>query len=319
MLSKPNVDAQTPTCSVGDALIRCKGLCKSFGKLTVVHDLNLAIRAGSCFGLLGPNGAGKSTTLRMILGQSPPSDGVLEVFGKDIRHHGRDIRARTGVVPQADTLDPDFSVIENITIYARYFGLRPDVMQHEIEELLNLVELSDRRHSRVSTLSGGMKRRLTIARALVNDPELLVLDEPTTGLDPQARHLVWALIHGLKRSGKTIILTTHYLEEAERLCDNLVLIDHGHAVARGSTKELIATHCEKAVVEIRDTLNPLQKQAIEHVATRLEYSGDTTYAYTSDSTRLATAIDDLKLEQVLHRHATLEDVFLRLTGRGIRD
>ena len=319
MLSKIVDDTQTPASSAGDALIRCKGLCKSFGKLTVIHDLDLAIPAGTCFGLLGPNGAGKSTTLRMILGRSPPSDGVLEVFGKDIRHHGRDIRARTGVVPQADTLDPDFSVIENITIYARYFGLRPDVMQHEIDELLNLVELSDRRHSRVSTLSGGMKRRLTIARALVNDPELLVLDEPTTGLDPQARHLVWALIHGLKRSGKTIILTTHYLEEAERLCDNLVLIDHGHVVARGATKELIATHCEKTVLEIRNILDPLQKQTIENAATRLEYSGDTTYAYADDPTILTTAIDRLGLEQVLHRQANLEDVFLRLTGRGIRD
>ena len=319
MLSKTAVDAQTPTSSAGDVLIKCKGLCKSFGDLTVVHDLDLAITAGTCFGLLGPNGAGKSTTLRMILGQSPPSGGVLEVFGKDIRHHGRDIRARTGVVPQADTLDPDFSVIENITIYARYFGLRPDVMRHEIDELLNLVELSDRRHSRVSTLSGGMKRRLTIARALVNDPELLVLDEPTTGLDPQARHLVWALIHGLKRSGKTIILTTHYLEEAERLCDNLVLIDHGHVVARGTTQELIATHCEKTVLEIRNTLDPLQKQTIQNAATRLEYSSDTTYAYADDPTALTTAINRLGLEQVLHRHATLEDVFLRLTGRGIRD
>ena len=288
-----------------DSVVSCRGLCKRYGAAEVVHELDLSIKQGCCFGLLGPNGAGKSTTLRMILGQSPPSAGLLNVFGMNIQHGGRQVRARSGVVPQADTLDPDFSVIENITVYARYFGLQPKIISARINQLLELVELDERRDDRVSTLSGGMKRRLTIARALVNDPELLVLDEPTTGLDLQARHLIWALIQRLKRDGKTIILTTHYLEEAERLCDELVLIDHCRIVAQGSVQQLLEQHCEQAVVEVRAPLAPRQRQALTALAARVEFSGDTTYIYADDSSKLFEQIEDLGLEPVSYTHLTL--------------
>lgn len=285
--------------------------------MVAVADLSFDIQPRNCFGLLGPNGAGKTTTLRMLLGQSPRSGGVLEVFGQDIDEGRKAIRQRTGVVPQADNLDPDFTVRENLAMYGSYFRLDPKVMDERIPTLLDMVELAPRANDRISTLSGGMKRRLTLARALVNDPQLLVLDEPTTGLDPQARHMIWSLIHQMKRSGKTILLTTHYMEEAERLCDDVIVIDEGSLLAKGSPSELIETFCESTVLEIRGDVKEIRIQSLP-ANWRTEEAGESLYIYADDS----QALEDFSKELIgmfcLHRRTMLEDVFLRLTGRALR-
>ena len=296
----------------------CKGLHKVYGDLEAVSGLDLDIPRGNCFGLLGPNGAGKTTTLRMLLGQSPRTSGVLSVFGESIESNLREIRQRTGIVPQADNLDPDFTVSENLRIYGLYFRITSSVLEQRIPKLLKLVELDHRAKDRISTLSGGMKRRLILARALINDPDLLLFDEPTTGLDPQARHMIWSQIHRLKRNGKTILLTTHYMEEAERLCDQIVIIDHGKLIAQGPPKDLIRIHCQKEVLEIRGELPDRLFTELGYQRSRFEQAGDTYYLYSDDPTELLETTAALPELACLHRQSGLEDVFLRLTGRELR-
>ena len=301
-----------------DPIIMCKGLGKVYGDLEAVSGLDLDIPRGSCFGLLGPNGAGKTTTLRMLLGQSPRTSGVLSVFGESIESNLREIRQRTGIVPQADNLDPDFTVSENLRIYGLYFRISSSLLEHRIPKLLKLVELDHRAKDRISTLSGGMKRRLILARALINDPDLLLFDEPTTGLDPQARHMIWSQIHRLKRNGKTILLTTHYMEEAERLCDEIVIIDHGRLLTQGAPKDLIRIHCQKEVLEIRGELPDRLFTELSYKRSRFEQAGDTYYLYSDDPTELLQTAAALPELACLHRLSGLEDVFLRLTGRELR-
>jgi len=296
----------------------CKGLRKVYGDLEAVSGLDLDIPRGNCFGLLGPNGAGKTTTLRMLLGQSPRTSGVLSVFGESIESNLREIRQRTGIVPQANNLDPDFTVSENLRIYGLYFRITSSVLEQRIPKLLKLVELDHRAKDRISTLSGGMKRRLILARALINDPDLLLFDEPTTGLDPQARHMIWSQIHRLKRNGKTILLTTHYMEEAERLCDEIVIIDHGKLITQGPPKDLIRIHCQKEVLEIRGELPDRLFTELGYQRSRFEQAGDTYYLYSDDPTELLETAAALPELACLHRQSGLEDVFLRLTGRELR-
>jgi lipooligosaccharide transport system ATP-binding protein len=299
-------------------VIRTEGLRKSFGERVAVDGIDLDVPSGRCFGLLGPNGAGKTTTLRMLLGLTPFDAGRLRVFDLEMPDQARQVRQRVGIVPQADNLDPDFSVAENLVVYASFFGIPRRQAEARIEQLLAFANLNERRDARVDTLSGGMQRRLTIARALVNDPELVVLDEPTTGLDPQARHVIWARLSALRDQGKTLLLTTHYMEEAERLCDELVVVDHGRILDRGSPRELIARHVEPEVIEVRGGAEQVadwpQIQAVRH-----ERMGTSLYCYTHDPGPLLTRLRDAQGIVFLHRPAGLEDVFLRLTGRELRD
>src|SRR5438093_5862083 len=255
--------AQTP--SPRAPLIRARGLTKRFGDFTAVDAVDFRVEQGEAFGFLGPNGAGKTSTMRMIGCISPVSDGELRVLGMDPATDGTSIRARLGVVPQEDTLDLELTVRDNVLIYGRYFDLSRNVVRERADELLEFVQLTDRRNDRVDLLSGGMRRRLTVARALVNRPELMLLDEPTTGLDPQARHLVWERLYRLKRQGVTLVLTTHYMDEAEQLCDRLVIMDDGRIVAEGSPRELIDQHSTREVVELRFNTDGEREDALPHV------------------------------------------------------
>lgn len=299
-------------------VVEAHGLVKRYNGTTVVDGLDLTISAGRCFGLLGPNGAGKTTTLRMLMGQSPLSGGSLKVFDLPMPEHSRDVRRRTGVVPQMDNLDPDFTVAENLRVYGRYFSIPPATLETRLRELLEFVGLADRAESRIATLSGGMKRRLTIARALINDPELIVLDEPTTGLDPQARHLIWARLRELRAAGKTLLMTTHYMEEAERLCDELVIIDAGRLLEQGTPSALIRRHVEPEVLELRGD-EAVVRNAIAGADGRFEAIGDTFYFYARDARATIKKLQDHTGVTYLHRPADLEDVFLKLTGRDLRD
>jgi lipooligosaccharide transport system ATP-binding protein len=299
-----------------NSIIRAQHLQKQFVDFTAVNDISFDIPRGKCFGFLGPNGAGKTTTLRMMLGLSPTTGGQLSVFGLDVTGHGREIRRRIGVVPQQDNLDPDFTVRENLTVYASYFDIPAREVNQRIEPLLAFAALSDRAGARTDTLSGGMKRRLTIARALINDPELVILDEPTTGLDPQARHVIWARLNELRDRGTTLILTTHYMEEAERLCDELVIMDHGVILDQGSPQQLIKKHVEAEVVEIRGELNDTTQ--LEKLC-RIEHVGRSHYCYTQEPRPLLDHLQSQHDLIFLHRPADLEDVFLKLTGRELRD
>lgn len=301
-----------------EPVISARGLTKQFKDRVVVRGIDLTVRAGVCFGLLGPNGAGKTTTLRMLLGMSPVTAGSLEVFGLPIGPAGRAIRARIGVVPQADNLDPDFTVAENLRVYGRYFGIDSRILGTRIAELLEFVGLSDRADSRIGTLSGGMKRRLTIARALVNDPELVVLDEPTTGLDPQVRHMIWSRLRELRAAGKTLLLTTHYMEEAERLCDELVIMDNGVVLEQGAPAALIRKHVEPEVLEVHGDGGAVT-QALTGAKGRLEAVADSHYFYTRFGRAAVKRLEALPAITFLHRPANLEDVFLKLTGRDLRD
>ncbi|HHB12026.1 MAG TPA: ATP-binding cassette domain-containing protein [Chromatiales bacterium] len=300
-------------------LAQARGLRKRYRGLTAVDGIDFHIEPGICFGFLGPNGAGKTTTLRMLLGLTPPDAGQLEVFGLPLPRCGRDVRQYTGVVPQTDNLDPDFTVEENLRIYGSYFGLKGSELDERIAWLLEFAALAERARARTETLSGGMKRRLTLARALVNAPELVVLDEPTTGLDPQARHLVWARLEQLRAEGTTLLLTTHYMEEAERLCDRLVIMDHGRILAEGSPRELVRCHVEPEVVEIRNAEPTLVTGLSQAGDCRLEQVGSSLYCYTERAAPLLERLRDRKGLVFLHRPAGLEDVFLRLTGRELRD
>jgi lipooligosaccharide transport system ATP-binding protein len=299
-------------------IVTARKLTKRFGDYCAVDAIDFDIATGKCFGFLGPNGAGKTTTLRMAMGLTPVSSGELTIFGLAVQHHAAAIRARTGIIPQADNLDPDFSVEENLAIYASFFGLAGPEIDARIDMLLDFVSLGERRKAKPDALSGGMQRRLTIARALINEPELVVLDEPTTGLDPQARHVIWGRLTELKNRGKTLLLTTHYMEEAERLCDELVIMDHGRILAQGSPRALIEQHVETDVIEVRgqgDTLHELARQS----GCRLEQMGNSLYCYTQNPAPLIEQLKDRHTVRFVHRPTGLEDVFLRLTGRELRD
>jgi len=303
-------------------LIEARGLTKRFGSFVAVDAIDFDVAPGEAFGFLGPNGAGKSSTMRMIGCVSPVSDGSLRVLGMDPVTEGPRIRARLGVVPQEDSLDTELTVDDNLFIYGRYFDLPKAVVRARIEELLDFVQLTDRRHDRVDPLSGGMKRRLTIARALINEPDLLLLDEPTTGLDPQARHVLWERLYRLKQQGVTLVLTTHYMDEAEQLCERLVVMDQARIVAEGSPRELIERYSTREVVELRfpvGTAAPLDTLAA--VAERVEPLPDRVLLYVADGDRAVATIHDVGLEpeSVLVRRSTLEDVFLHLTGRQLVD
>ena len=308
--------------SAGASLIHARGLRKQFGDLTAVDGIDFDVHYGEAFGFLGPNGAGKSSTMRMIGCVSPPSGGTLRILGKDPVRDGSAIRARLGVVPQADTLDMELTARENLFIYARYFGLSRAAARAKTEELLEFVQLSDRADSQVEPLSGGMKRRLTIARSLVNDPDVLLLDEPTTGLDPQARHVVWDRLFRLKQRGVTLVLTTHYMDEAEQLCDRLVIMDRGLIAEEGSPLELIQRLSTREVVELRFGSEPphVGPESFNGMVSRIEALPDRVLLYTEDGDALVpVAHARLHPQSVLVRRSTLEDVFLRLTGRTLVD
>jgi lipooligosaccharide transport system ATP-binding protein len=302
-------------------LIHARGLTKRFGTFTAVDAVDFDVAKGEAFGFLGPNGAGKTSTMRMIGCTSPISDGELSVLGLDPRHHGPQIRARLGVVPQDDTLDNELTVRENLLIYGRYFGLTREECARRATELLDFVQLTDRSGDRVEPLSGGMKRRLTIARSLINEPDLMLLDEPTRGLDPQARHLLWDRLYRLKQRGVTLVLTTHYMDEAEQLCDRLVVMDGGRIVAEGSPPALIARHATREVVELRFGTDPLEPYAskLAGIGERTELLPDRILLYAEDGDAAAAAVyaRNLSPSGVLVRRASLEDVFLHLTGRQL--
>jgi len=312
-----------PDSNAADVLIRARDLTKRFGGLTAVDGVDFDVAHGEAFGFLGPNGAGKSSTMRMIGCVSPPTSGRLDVLGLDPLSDGPAIRARLGVVPQRDTLDEELTVRENLLVYGRYFGLPRSVVRERAVELLDFAQLTDRADSLVEPLSGGMKRRLTIARALVNQPEILLLDEPTTGLDPQARHALWDRLFRLKRQGVTLVLTTHYMDEAEQLCDRLVVMDGGRIVAHGSPRELIEEHSTREVLELRFAVDDHAPYAgkVADLAARVEVLPDRLLLYTDDGDDAAGAVHTRGLRpiSVLVRRSTLEDVFLHLTGRTLVD
>ena len=296
------------------------GLRKSYGENEVVRGLDFAIRRGECFGLLGPNGAGKTTTLRCCLGLIEPNAGTITMVGEPVPKAAREARIRVGVVPQMDNLDPDFTVVENLVIYGRYFRLPVARINERIPRLLEFAGLASKGDVSIRTLSGGMKRRLTLARALINDPELLMLDEPTTGLDPQARHLIWDGLRQLLTQGKTILLTTHFMDEAERLCTRLAVIDRGQMIASDSPRALIAAHVEPEVIEVYgDEARSWANLRGRQVADRLELAGETAFCYARDPAPLLAELARATGVRYLHRPANLEDLFIKLTGRELRD
>jgi lipooligosaccharide transport system ATP-binding protein len=306
---------------MGDFLFEATNLTKRFGTQTVVDDLSLHIERGECLGVIGPNGAGKTTTIRMCLGLTAPDAGEVHALGLTMPRDALAIKAQLGVVSQFDTLDPDFSLAENLLVYGRYFGMKDAQIRERIPRLLEFAALSHKADAKPGELSGGMRRRLSLARALVNDPKLLMLDEPTTGLDPQARHLMWERLQLLLQQGKSILLTTHFMDEAERLCSRLLVIDHGKKIAEGKPRDLIAQYLEPDVVEAYGNgALALADSPLKQFAARVEVSGETVFFYTQDSKQLLDAIgrEHPKL-RTLHRPANLEDLFLKLTGRQIRE
>jgi lipooligosaccharide transport system ATP-binding protein len=303
-----------------DAPLVVDRLVKAYAGKPAVAGLSFSLRRGECFGLLGPNGAGKTTTLRCCLGLTAPDGGTISLLGESVPARGREARAKVGVVPQFDNLDPDFSLAENLLVYGRYFGLADRDIRARIPGLLEFAGLAGKDQNNIRTLSGGMKRRLTLARALVNDPELLVLDEPTTGLDPQARHLIWDRLKKLLAEGKTILLTTHFMDEAERLCDRLAIVDGGKLIAEGAPRALIAERIEPHVVEVfgEGAADWAQAEAA-YFSRRCEVSGETAFCYVEDAAPLLAHLAERPQLKTLHRPANLEDVFLKLTGRELRD
>ncbi|MBA3654885.1 MAG: ABC transporter ATP-binding protein [Actinobacteria bacterium] len=309
-----------------EPLIEGRALIKRFGAFRAVDEIDFEVQAGETFGFLGPNGAGKTSTMRMIGCVSPVTAGYLRILGMDPAADGPRIRARLGVVPQEDNLDTELTVWDNMLIYGRYFGLKLSEIRPRAEELLDFVQLGDRKHDKVDPLSGGMKRRLTIARALINQPDLLLLDEPTTGLDPQARHLVWERLWQLKRQGVTLVLTTHYMDEAEQLCDRLVIMDQARIVAEGSPRDLIARYSTREVVELRFHTTEESEAAlprVRHLSDRVEPLRDRILIYADDGDGIARTVDaggnGVAPSAVLVRRSTLEDVFLTLAGRTLED
>ncbi len=303
-----------------EPLFECKNLVKRYAENTVVNDVSFRIAPGECLGVIGPNGAGKTTTLRMCLGLALPDSGSVHAFGLSMPKEALAIKARLGVVSQFDTLDPDFTCAENLMVFGRYFGMKKADIQKRIPHLLDFAALTHKANAKPGELSGGMKRRLSLARALINDPDVLLLDEPTTGLDPQARHLMWERLQQLLQQGKSILLTTHFMDEAERLCHRLLLLDHGTKIAEGTPHDLIAQYLEPDVVEVfgNDALALLQSP-IAALAKRVESSGETVFFYTQDATPLLQALSTHAGLRTLHRPANLEDLFLKMTGRQIRE
>ncbi|CAN5270987.1 ATP-binding cassette domain-containing protein [soil metagenome] len=323
--TRPHETPQTPAKGAGATCpaVRARGLRKRYGDIAAVDGVDLDVPVGGCFGLLGPNGAGKTTVIKMITCVSPPTDGVLQVLGMDVRGDRRALKARLGVVPQGETLDPDLTVRENLLSFSAYHDVPRAVAGPRADALLRFGQLTGRAGSRVEELSGGMQRRLLIARALVNDPELLVLDEPTTGLDPQARHLVWERLRSLKRAGKTLLLTTHYMDEAAQLCDRLVVFEAGRVVAAGAPADLIRAHVAPRVVELHgvDGDAPGVARLLDGLVREVEPVADRLLVYTDDGEAVVTRVRQAGLahQALLLRDATLEDVFLRLTGRSLVD
>ncbi len=309
------------------SILRVQDLHKSYGtgsdRRPVINGVSFELQRGECYGLLGPNGAGKTTTLKLCLGLTAPDSGSIVLVGRAIPGDARQARARIGVVPQIDSLDPDFSVEENLLVYGRYFGMQHADIVARLDWLLDFSNLSAKRKARIGELSGGMKRRLTLARALVNDPDIIFMDEPTTGLDPQARHMIWEKLKALLAAGKTILLTTHFMDEAERLCDRLAVIDHGRLIAEGAPRDLIAAHIESQVVEVygdgaADWAGKI-RAADKALAERIEISGETVFCYTNHAEPLLKDLSHAARLRYLHRPANLEDLFLKLTGREMRD
>jgi lipooligosaccharide transport system ATP-binding protein len=312
-----------PKTQNAKTMIVAKGLRKVYGDFVAVDGIDFEVKQGEAFGLLGPNGAGKSTTMRMIASTSMRSGGELEILGKDPNKKGPEIRAHLGVVPQQDNLDRELKVWENLYIYGRYFGLSRKFMKDKIEELIEFAQLGDKRNAKTEELSGGMKRRLTIARALVNEPDILMLDEPTTGLDPQARHVLWDRLFRLKEQGVTLVITTHYMDEAEQLCDRLVVMDKGRIMAEGSPADLIKQFSSKEVLEVRfgSSANKNVARQIEGLGDRTEVLPDRILIYSDNGEKILEKIVKLGLHPLtsLVRRSSLEDVFLRLTGRTLVD
>ena len=304
---------------MSEAAIELHQVEKRYGGKTVVDGLSFHVRAGECFGLLGPNGAGKTTTLRMLLGIAAPDAGSIRLCGEPIPVRSRFARARVGVVPQFDNLDPDFTVRENLLVFGRYFGMSGHEIEALVPSLLEFARLESKANARVGELSGGMKRRLTLARALVNDPDVLVMDEPTTGLDPQARHLIWERLRSLLARGKTILLTTHFMEEAERLCDRLCVIEEGRKIAEGRPHELVESVIGCDVIEIYGPDPQALRAELAPFVERMEISGETLFCYVDDPQPVHQRVRGRPGVRYLHRPANLEDVFLRLTGREMVD
>ncbi len=299
-------------------IIKAEGLVKRYGELTAVDGVSFYVEEGEMFGFLGPNGAGKTTTMKMVQCVSPKTSGKLEVFGMDVSEHPREIKKDMGVVPQENNLDPDFTVYENLRNYSRYFDIPPKEADKRIEELLDFMQLQDKKHFMSESLSGGMKRRLVLARALLNNPRLIVLDEPTVGLDPQARHLIWDKLRSLKKRGVTIVLTTHYLDEAEKLCDRLVVMDYGKIVVEGEPAQIIKDHIGTGVVEVDN--HPQIVECLQKSGSSYEIMGDIIVIYTNDPMHIADQLSmECSLDKITTRKATLEDVFLKLTGRKLRE
>ncbi|HUW42189.1 MAG TPA: ABC transporter ATP-binding protein [Rectinemataceae bacterium] len=307
--------------TTNDVMIRARGLTKSFGELKAVDSVDFEVRKGEAFGLLGPNGAGKSTTMRMIACVSKRSGGELRILDRDPNEHGPDIRGHLGVVPQQDNLDVEIRVRENLIVYGRYFGLPMKFLRTKAEELIEFAQLTDKARSKVDNLSGGMKRRLTIARALINEPDILLLDEPTTGLDPQARHILWDRLFRLKEAGVTLVITTHYMDEAEQLCDRLIVMDKGRIMAAGTPAALIQEYSSREVVELRfgSDRNAAAAERLQGMGERIEVLPDRILIYTASGEEDLARIVEAGMRPVtsLVRRSSLEDVFLRLTGRSL--
>ena len=318
MHTEKNVSA-----NIGETTLVARGLKKSYADFEAVKGVDFEVYRGECFGFLGPNGAGKTTTMKMIYAAAVPTGGDLEVAGLDVRSAEREVKRRIGVVPQENNLDEDLKVKENLLVFGRYFDLPRKLVRRRAEELLEFVQLSDKAGAKVEQLSGGMKRRLLIARALINDPELVVLDEPTTGLDPQARHLVWDKLRQLASEGKTLVLTTHYMDEAAQLCDRLCIMEGGRIIAEGAPRALISEHISPAVLEFRADPDALKKLSpiVEDVSDNVDRIGEALLVYTSDPEAVTRKVREsgIEVRNVLHRQASLEDVFLKLTGRRLVD
>lgn len=301
------------------SLLEVRDLCKSYQDVAVLRGISLSLARGECYGLLGPNGAGKTTTLRLCLGLTDPDAGSITLLDYPIPAAARRARQRLGVVSQTDNLDPDFTVVENLLVYGRYFGIENRVLHERIPQLVEFAGLGARANAKLRELSGGMRRRLTLARALINDPDLILLDEPTTGLDPQARHLIWDRMKRLLAQGKTILLTTHFMDEAERLCTRLSIMDSGRIISTGIPRELVARHIEPEVVEVYG--DGVTQWLVAHacLADRVEKAGDTAFCYLHHADALIATLEGVPNLRYLHRPANLEDVFLKLTGRDLRD
>ena len=303
-----------------EPLFECQHLVKHYGDVAVVDDLSFHLQAGECLGVIGPNGAGKTTTLHMCLGLSEPDAGTIHAFGLSMPREALAIKSRVGVVSQFDTLDPDFTCAENLRVFGTYFGMSRAAIETRVPELLEFAALTHKADAKPGQLSGGMKRRLSLARALIHDPDILLLDEPTTGLDPQARHLMWERLQQLLQQGKSILLTTHFMDEAERLCNRLLLLDHGKKIAEGTPRDLISQHLEPDVVEVYgQNALALVDSPLVHLAQRTETSGETVFFYTADAAPLLQALNAHTGLRTLHRPANLEDLFLKMTGRQIRE